>query len=364
MARVVEIIIRGKDEISRSLGGISGNLLGLSGTAAKVGLVGVGALGAVGAVMGKMALSAAEGEAVEKSFDNLAESIGTTSDVILDEMAPATLDLLNNDELALIGVKLLTSGLADNEEEMALITGTAVRLGRAVGKDALPAVEDFTNMLMTGSTRALKDYGLSEEEVTTRANELKDADATLTDQQAFMQAALDVSKEKLALMGDEAGTLADDKMEALRTKFENTQDTLEETLLPGLNELLDDLIIPLADVIVTQLAPALEETLPAAFHTTNIALGGLANVIRDIIAGIAAIDQWTSAHLAPPEARGYMGRAGAGNYAGSYMGQSEGGRWAQRVEINVNGMPELANYLTANAITQAERYTVGSIGGP
>lgn len=355
MARVVEIIIRGKDELSRSLTGVNSGLGDLQDSLFNMGLIGVGALGAVGAVMGKMALSAAEGEAVERTFDNLAESIGTTSDAIYDELAPATLDMLNNDELALIGVKLLTSGLADNAEEMALITGTAVRLGRAVGKEALPSVADFTNMLMTGSTRALKDYGLSEEEVTTRANELKDADATLTDQQAFLQAALDVSQEKLALMGDEAGTLADDKMEALRTKFENAQDTLEETLLPGLNELLEELIIPLADVIVDKLVPALEETLPAAFHTTNIALGGVANLIRGILDGIAAIDEWTSTHLAPPEARGYMGRAEAGNYAGSYMGQSEGGRWAQRVDINIRGLPGYAEYITAEAVTSVER---------
>jgi len=362
MARVVEIIIRGKDEISRSLGGISGNLLGLSGTAAKFGLVGVGAIGAVGGVLAKLALDAAEGEAVERSFDNLAESIGTTSDVILDEMAPATLELLNNDELALVGVKLLTSGLADNKEEMALIAGTAVRLGRAVGKEALPSVEDFTNMLMTGSTRALKEFGLSAEEVTTRAKELKDANAGMTDQQAFLQAALDISQEKLKLTGDEAGTLAQDKIEALRTKFENVTDELGEALLPALGTLLDELIIPLADVIVTQLAPALAETLPGAIKATADALQGVAGLISGILEGIKALDEWTAAHLAPPEARGYLGRAEAGQYAATYMGPSEGGRYAQRAQINVYGMNSLEQVLSA--IAKAEGHTVGSIGGP
>lgn len=364
MARVVEIIIRGKDELSRSLSGMSGNVLGLSTSMLGLAGVGLGVGVAVGGVLAKLATDAAEGEAVERSFDNLAESIGTTSDVILDELAPATLNLLNNDELALVGVKLLTSGLADNKEEMALITGTAVRLGRAVGKEALPSVEDFTNMLMTGSTRALKDYGLSEEEVTTRANELKDANAGMTDQQAFMQAALDISKEKLALTGDEAGTLADDKMEALQTRFENVEDEMGTALLPAFNILLDELIIPLADAIEDDLAPALAETLPEAIKVTVGALRPVGDLIKGIVDGIKAIDEWTAAHLAPPEARGYMGRAAAGTYAGSYMGQSEGGRYGQRVEIAINGMPELANYLTANAITQAERYTVGSIGGP
>ena len=363
MARVVEIIIRGKDELSHTLKGVSGNVLGLSTSMLGLAGVGLGAAVAVGGVLTKLALDAAEGEAVERSFDNLAESIGETSDTILDEMVPATADLLNNDELALIGVKLLTSGLADNKEEMALIAGTAVRLGRAVDKDALPAVEDFTNMLMTGSTRALKDYGLSEEEVTTRAKELKDANAGMTDQQAFMQAALDVSQEKLALMGDEAGTLAADKMEALRTKFENVEDELGEALLPAFGILLDELIIPLADAILDDLAPALAETLPGAIKATTDALQGIAGRISGILEGIKALDEWTAAHLAPPELRGYPGRAGAGAYAGSYMGQSEGGRWSQRVEINVNGMPELANYLTANAVMQAERHSMGSIGG-
>ena len=363
MARVVEIIIKGKDQMSESLKGIGGGLGQLQSGLLSVGAVGVGAIGAVGAVLGKLAMDAAEGEALEHSFENLAESIGTTSDVILDELAPATANLLNNDELALVSVKLLTSGLADNKDEMAEIAGTAVRLGRAVGMEAMPSVESFTNMLMTGSTRALKEFGISEEEVTTRAKELKDANAGMTDQQAFLQAALDVSQEKLALMGDEAGTLAADKMEALRTKFENVEDELGEALLPAFGILLDELIIPLADAILDDLAPALAETLPGAIKATTDALQGIAGRISGILEGIKALDEWTAAHLAPPEARGYLGRAEAGAYAGSYMGQSEGGRWSQRVEINVNGMPELANYLTANAVMQAERHSMGSIGG-
>jgi len=127
--------------------------------------------------------------------------------------------------------------------------------------------------------------------------------------------------------------------------------------------LLDELIIPLADAILDDLAPALAETLPGAIKVTTDALQGVGDKIKEIQAAIAALDEWTAAHLAPPEARGYLGRAEAGAYAGSYMGQSEGGRWSQRVEINVNGMPELANYLTANAVMQAERHSMGSIGG-
>ena len=134
-------------------------------------------------------------------------------------------------------------------------------------------------------------------------------------------------------------------------------------MLPALGILLDDLIIPLVDAIGDDLAPLLAETLPGAIKNTVAALQGVGDLIQGILEAIQRLDAWTAEHLAPPEARGYLGRARTAGYTESYMGQDPGGRWAQRVDINVYGLPGFEEYVR-QAVGQADLHTVGSIGGP
>ena len=71
MARVVEIIIRGKDQISKSrgsLGGVNTAMLGLGAVG-----VGVDALAGVGTVLGKLVMDTAEMEPMQLMFESREE---------------------------------------------------------------------------------------------------------------------------------------------------------------------------------------------------------------------------------------------------------------------------------------------------
>lgn len=85
-------------------------------------------------------------------------------------------------------------------------------------------------------------------------------------------------------------------------------------------------------------------------------VGAAIEAIQTLVGWIEELNKWTAENLAPPELRGIPGRTLAPEYPGStYLAPSPGGRWLERVEINVNGAPGLEewldNYLREKGLT-------------
>jgi hypothetical protein len=257
----VNIVVKAKDEASNVFGGIGGGLKTLGGAFLGVGAVAGLALTGIGVGLGALVLDQAKMGPIEKAFKNLAVSIGTTGDALLKKLRPATLQMLSDDELVISAQKLLTSGLAETDTEVAAIAETATKLGLAVGKDAAGSIEQFANMLLTGGTRALKEFGISSSEVEERVKALQEANENLTDQQAFQQAVMEVGAETIARTGDLSDTAAV-KMEALGARAENLKDVVAEALMPVLDTFLSTVLEPLVGKF-EEWAPKLEPIMSA-----------------------------------------------------------------------------------------------------
>jgi len=344
MPRTVEIVIKARDQASRALRDIGNNTNGLTSTLMRVGMLGVPAVAGLGVAVGKLAYDAAQTEPVRIAFENLSESIGETGESMLEQLRPATLGVMSDLDLMKATNKLMAMGLADSAEEAAKLTNMAVTLGSAMGVDAASAIENFTLMLANQSIPRLDTFGISSGTVRERINELLDSVEGLTREQAFLIAVQEQGEIAMEDVGDITDTAAV-RMAAFKTKVTNAKDELGTALIPILETLLDEAIGPLVEILADDLIPIMAERLPGAIEGTLQAFRSLAELIQGILDKIEALDKWTSEHLAPPEMRGYMGRAAVSGYTQSYMGPSEGGRWGQRVQINVHGVPGAAEYI-------------------
>ena len=130
-------------------------------------------------------------------FDNLAASIGTTSDLLLNEMRAATSGMQSDAELIAGATDIINLGLADTQEQ-------TVRLATAVGTlglDMQQVVLTFAN----NSKARLDALGLSVEDVNAKVEELN---AQGFDGDAFDEAVLIGLEEKMRLLGDASETTA------------------------------------------------------------------------------------------------------------------------------------------------------------
>lgn len=87
--------------------------------------------------------------------------------------------------------RLMSMGLAKTGDEAANITRIAAMLGSAT-RTVEDKVSDFTMLLANQSIRRLDQFGISVDQVRARIDEMKAADANLGDQQAFVNAVLEI----------------------------------------------------------------------------------------------------------------------------------------------------------------------------
>jgi len=87
--------------------------------------------------------------------------------------------------------RLMSMGLAKTGDEAANITRIAAMLGSAT-RTVEDKVSDFTMLLANQSIRRLDQFGISVDQVRARIDEMKAADASLGDQQAFVNAVLEI----------------------------------------------------------------------------------------------------------------------------------------------------------------------------
>jgi len=230
----VSIIVKAKDQASKTLSGIGKSVSGLSGMIGGLGLAAPLALGAVGAGVVKLAWDAMELEPTRITFENLAESIGTTSEALLAKLHPATMSMVSDADLMRAANKFMAMGLAETSDEAAKLSEMAVKLGMAMGKGPTQAMEEFALMLANQSIPRLDTFGISAGKVRTRINELMQANKDLTREQAFMNAVMEQGNIAMGKVGDISDTTAV-KMAKVRAVVSDIKTDIGQALIPILD---------------------------------------------------------------------------------------------------------------------------------
>lgn len=234
-------------QAEKALGGMTGKLKGMGGLAKTAGLalaggiaaVGTAAVAAAGAIT-KFTVDAAALEGVRQTFDNLAQSIGTTSEALLIDLRGATRSMVADSDLMQAANKFMSMGLAGTQEEAARLAEMATQLGMAMGVDATTAMEDFALMLANQSIPRLDTFGISSGTVRERINELMAETEGLTREQAFMQAVMEqgtITMDKVGEQSENAGA----RMAMLRASIDNAKLAIGQAFLPVFEQLLGGL---------------------------------------------------------------------------------------------------------------------------
>lgn len=308
----VQIVVKAKDEASKTLKGIGGSLDGLNKGLAVLGGVGVAAIGATAYALGNLAMAAVKAEPVRIGFDNLTKSIGSSADAMLDKLRPATMNLMSDLELMQSTNKLVAMGLAETEDEAAQLANMAVTLGMAMGTEAGPALENFTLMLANQSIPRLDTFGISSGKVRERIQELMDATADMTREEAFMVAVMEEGETAMGNMEGIADSTAV-KIGAVETAWANAKDeigrVIVEALMPMVEEYLPDII-----QLIKDLVPLFEENLPKAIDTVIQVFEGWKAILDEIQKTMDYINKISGGELgrtfAEPGGPGWPGMRG------------------------------------------------------
>ncbi len=203
------------------------------------------------------ALGRAVGDAIERmeqiapvtaGFDALSASIGSTSDVMLSDLRVATRGLVGDFVLMKQANTAIILGVAKSSEEYARLSGAAIKLGRAVGLDAVSSIDSLTTGIGRQSRMMLDNLGVivkAEDANKRYADKIGVASSALTEQQkklAFTEEAIRQVTEAADSLGDANLNLAD-RINQAKNAVSNMKD--EFLLAFGasdrLNSLLDDL---------------------------------------------------------------------------------------------------------------------------
>lgn len=198
----VELVIKARDDASKTLKQFGGSLKDIEREAAIAGaaLVGIGAAGL--ALSRSFLQSAVQNEQLARSFGNLSESIGSTADALLTQMHDATLGALSDAESMLSANQMIGMGLAETAQEAAGMAEMAVTLGAAFGKEATPALEQFTLMMANQSILRLDWFGISAAKVRVRILELQAATKGMSREEAFKIAVMEEGRRSMKRVGD------------------------------------------------------------------------------------------------------------------------------------------------------------------
>jgi hypothetical protein len=254
---IVEAVAKGFDKVNKSMGSLEKSQKGVNtetkkseGIFQKVqgnfAAIAVGGAVVAGSLtVAKKAFDfAAEGQkikTVEATFGQLARSIGSDSDSIIASMNEATGGIVSNLDMMQAANQFMAMGLANTEEEVAKLSGTAVRLGQAMGKDATQSMEEFSLLLANQSIPRLDTFGISAGKVRTRIKELREETEDMTREEAFMIAVSEEAETSLERLGD---AVPDDEFAKLTKNINDFIDSSKKAASEtgGLISLLNDYI--------------------------------------------------------------------------------------------------------------------------
>jgi len=262
----LDIILRAKDEASKSVKAVEDHFSGLGGTvgklasgALKVGagaVVGLGAAAAgAGAALAKMAMDAAPIEGIRASFEALNADAGAT----LQSLREGSLGMVTDAELMRNyneAVQLVGQSFADDlPNAMEYLS----KISASTGKDMGFLLDSLTTGVGRLSPMILDNLAIQVDLVSANeayavslgksASELTEAEQ----KSALMAQVLEKLQENTAALPDVTGN-ASTSMAQLKTSLENAKNGIGEAMLPALTALLG----PLAE-LAQQYGPAVVE---------------------------------------------------------------------------------------------------------
>jgi hypothetical protein len=236
MPNVIEVVVLGKDQASKVLKGVGGAIAGIGTVATAAAAVSGAALLGIGAAVTKMTLDAAAVEGTRNTFKNLAEDIGTTADVMTEDLRRATRGMVKDADLWAASNKFVAMGISDTAESTAELAKMATQLGMAMGEDATASMENFALMMANQSIPRLDSFGISSGAVRARIEELQAATADLSREEAFKIAVMEQGAIAMERVGEQSGTAAA-TINQIRAIFANTKEEIGRGFLPVLNTL-------------------------------------------------------------------------------------------------------------------------------
>lgn len=166
---------------------------------------------------------------------NLAGSQGQLNG-LLDTYDKATGGILDKSEELSAVTKLMSVGFADSAQELDKFA-TAIRgISIAMGTSQDTVTQNLILELFSQRGQRLDQLGLQYDKVRQRADELRQADSSLTQQQAYQQAVLDQAIEKFGgLATSSAGAITG--IEAVRKSWHNLILEVAQEFHPGFDQL-------------------------------------------------------------------------------------------------------------------------------
>lgn len=220
---------RGVEEAKKEIGGLSQRFIQAGqdiGQAASMIAKGAGFIGAQLQVLKTAFAFGKEINQIEfmrSKFDNLARSVGTTSQALLGELRKATRGLIADSQLAASATDFMTLGLAKNHDEVVRLT----RAAGALGMNMNQLVLTLTNM----TTMRFDALGLSVDGFDDKVKALERSGLSAAD--AFKEAFLQQAETQIATVGDVADSSVAGFMR-LEAAATNLADIVKDALAPSL----------------------------------------------------------------------------------------------------------------------------------
>lgn len=253
-SKVLEIIVKAKDQASKSFDEISKNSKKLEDSlknVKKYSWIATTALAWLGAIMVKQAMDI---EPVKKSFDQLTQSVGESSDAMLKSLKEASKGAVSEYDLMLASNKAMKLWVAQNTDDMTKLMKIARLYWQQMWQDVTKSFDDIVTWLWRWSAMILDNLWIIVNQ--TEAQELyaqslwKTVDE-LTEaekKQALVNATLIEWQKALDEFGEPAQTMQE-RMSELKNSFTEMWTKIWTAMLPVLEKLLEK-IQPVVDKIV------------------------------------------------------------------------------------------------------------------
>jgi hypothetical protein len=164
----MEMLVQARNQASGVFREVRGDLDQLNTAAALVGggLIGIAAAGGIDAIvnMGQAVFDLgreAQGlEALKSAFDDLAGSIGASSDALMNSLKGVSQGMIADQDLILAANRAIILGVTDSTQEMEQLMQVAITRGRAMGLSATQAFNDLVTGLGRMSPLILDNLGI------------------------------------------------------------------------------------------------------------------------------------------------------------------------------------------------------------
>lgn len=193
-----------------------------------------------------------QGNAINRSKDALVGYAGSANQaqLAIEAAQRATNFSITEFEAATNASRLYSMGLVDNAAEVEKLTKLATTLGGALGKEAGPALEEFSLLLANQSIQRLDTFGISSAEVRARMAELAVETGNTDREFLFMTATLEIAERQMNALS-EAGFTATDNVSRLKAVARQAKEEFMGWLADGLMPVIDGLF-GLADAVSGQ----------------------------------------------------------------------------------------------------------------